>query len=151
MSEIDWNAELRKVERQFDGLPPEPTPEERRAQRAAEQLAQERRDQDAAAVGAWARLVLVAILVGAIQLWPYARDCGPGLFVFVGAEGVIAAGGLWVAFYAWRGRLAKTHVLALTLALWGGVLVAVEVLPRVGYAKVDPTHPPRWSCAETTK
>jgi hypothetical protein len=151
MSEIDWNAELRKVERQFDGLPPEKTPEERRAQRATDQLAQERRDQDAAAVGAWARLVLVALLVGTIQLWPYARECGAGLFVFVGAEAVIVAGGLWVAVYTWRGSLAKTHVLALTMALWGAALVSVEVLPRVGYAKVDPTHPPGWSCVETTK
>jgi hypothetical protein len=151
MSEINWNAELRKVERQFDGLPPEPTPEERREQRAAEQLAQERRDQDAAAVGAWARLLLVAALAGAIQVWPYPRECGPGLFVYVGAGAVIAAGGLWVAVYTWRGRMGKTHVLALTLALWGTALVAVEVLPRVGYARVDPTNPPQWWCAEARK
>jgi hypothetical protein len=150
MSEIDWNSELRKIERQFDGLPPEPTPEERRAQRAVEQQEQERDEQDTAAIGAWARLALVAALAGAIQLWPYARECGAGLIVYVGAEAVIAAGGLWVAFYAWRGRLAKTHMLALTMALWGSALIALEVLPRVGYAKVDPTHPPQWSCVETT-
>ena len=36
MSEIDWNVELRKIEREYDGLPPEPSANALRARRAAE-------------------------------------------------------------------------------------------------------------------
>jgi len=41
MGEINWLTELRKIEREFDGLPPEPTPMELRARRAAEQARRE--------------------------------------------------------------------------------------------------------------
>lgn len=147
MSEIDWNVELRKVERAFDGLPPEPTPEERRAQRAAEQQARQRREESAAVVGAWARLLLVTALVGALYSWPYPRVCGAGLFAYLGAESLVVVGGLWVAACTWRTRMAKTHILALTMVLLGLGLLQVEVLPRIGYAKVDDANPPQWSCA----
>src|SRR5690606_40496917 len=71
MSEIDWNTELRRLEREFDGLPPEPTAEERAAHVAAVRAAQQRREQQALAVGVWARLLLVAALAGMLPLWPY--------------------------------------------------------------------------------
>jgi len=41
------------------------------------------------------------------------------------------------------------HVLSLLIALTGLVLVATEILPRVGYAAVDPKHPPQFTCPET--
>jgi len=46
MGEINWLTELRKIEREFDGLPPEPTPMELRARRAAEQRAERLREGD---------------------------------------------------------------------------------------------------------
>jgi hypothetical protein len=33
---VDWNAELRKIEHEFDGLPPEPSAAQLKAKRAAE-------------------------------------------------------------------------------------------------------------------
>jgi hypothetical protein len=36
----------------------------------------------------------------------------------------------------------------LAIVLAGLVLVAAEVLPRIGYAVTDPLHPPRVWCAE---
>jgi hypothetical protein len=147
MSEIDWNVELRKVERAFDGLPPEPTPEELRAQRAAAQRARQRREESAVAFGAWARLLLVTALAGALYSWPYPRMCGPGLVAYLGAEALIVLGGLWVAVCTWRSRMAKTHGLALMMVLLGLGLLQADVLPRIGYAKVDAANPPRWRCA----
>ena len=67
MSEIDWNAELRKVSREFDGLPPEPTPEEIRARRAAELATKQRNDEAAAVAGVWIRLFLVSSLAAALN------------------------------------------------------------------------------------
>jgi hypothetical protein len=148
MSEIDWPLELRKLEREFDGLPPEPSPARVRARREAERRAQERRAARVRMLGATARLLLVAALAGALGAWPYVRACGPGLFAYLGAEAVVVVGGLWVAWSTWSYRLAKTHAAAMVLVLCGLALITAEVLPRIGYAKVDAKHPPRWWCGD---
>jgi hypothetical protein len=49
--------------------------------------------------------------------------------------------------WTWRHRAGKGHTLALLLVLWGGVLAALDVLPRAGYAKPLPDHPALWSCS----
>jgi hypothetical protein len=66
----------------------------------------------------------------------------------MGAEAMIVGGGLWVAACTWRCRMAAMHAVALIIILAGLVLMQVEVLPRIGYAKVDPANPPRWWCSE---
>ena len=75
---VDWNAELRKVEREFDGLPREPSTAQLTAKHAAERRAEERRRDRAAKLGVRARGALVAVLAAAIVVWPYRRECGPG-------------------------------------------------------------------------
>lgn len=142
MSGIDWDTELPKLEREFDGLPPRPTPAELRARRATP----ERSNEPATALGVWARLMLVAVLAGALGFWPYARDCGAGLFTFMGAGTMIAVGGVWVSVCTWRNRMALTHALALLLVLVGLAAVGHQVLPRIGYARSDPVNPQQWSC-----
>ena len=62
---------------------------------------------------------------------------------------MIVAGGLWVAFTTWRARLPKMHILSLGIILVGLGLIAAEVLPRTGYASVDPKNPPQLWCPET--
>jgi hypothetical protein len=146
----DWSTKLKNIEREFDGLPPEPSPAFRKMQSEEERRAQERAQQRAAMFGAGARLILVFALFGALAIWPYAKDCGAGWFGYVGAEAVIVAGGLWVAFTTWRYRLPKMHVLSLAIILFGLVLIASEVLPRTGYASVDPRNPPQLWCPETS-
>jgi len=146
MGEINWLTELRKIEREFDGLPPEPTPTERRARRAAEQHAEKLRKERATLLGVLARFLPVVGLAGAIVLWPYHRDCGTGLFAYLSAEGVIVIGGLWLVACTWRARMAKTHGVALILVLWGLLLIGQQILPRVGYAKTDAAHPAQWWC-----
>lgn len=148
MAEIDWNSELRKIEREFSGLPPLPTEKELRQKRALEQRERERQDARTAALGTWARLVLVIALGGAILLWPYTRDCGAGLLAYLFAGLLIVAGGIWSAVYAWRHRLALPHVLAITMLIWGLALLALEVLPRAGYARVGAASQATWWCVE---
>ena len=150
MVEDNWKSQLKKIEREFDGLPPEPSPAFQKLQSEEERRAKERTMTRAAIIGSTARLVLVLALGAALVMWPYSRACGAGWFGYVGVEGVIIAGGLWVAITTWRARLAKLHVLSLFIVLAGLALVAVEVLPRIGYAVTDPRHPPLIWCAEPT-
>ena len=150
MVEDNWASQLKKIEREFDGLPPEPSPAVQKMQSEAERRAKEKAQQRAAMFGASARLILVFALGAAIVIWPYSRQCGWGWFGYVGVEAVIVAGGLWVAFTTWRGRLPKMHAFSLLVVLAGLVLIAAEVLPRIGYAATDPKHPPQLWCSETT-
>ena len=146
MSEIDWKSELRKAERQFDGLPPEPTAEELRRWRLESEREERRRDEVNGAVGAWTRLSLVIALTAGLYFWPYARSCGAGLYGLLGAELAVVLGGVWVAIYAWRRRAGRAHLAAFGLALIGVSLIAIEMLPRTGYARPDTSRPSRMSC-----
>jgi hypothetical protein len=145
MAEIDWNTELKKIEREFNGLPPEPSPAQLRAQRAAEQRAQARKTERAQTIGVLARLTLIAALGAALNFWPYARECGMGLYGFLGAEGLLVTGGIWVAFYAWHYRMPRIHLLAAAIVLSGLGLLELEVLPRIGYARTTAS----WACSDT--
>ena len=147
--ENDWSTKLKNIEREWEGLPPEPSPAFKKLQSEEERRAQERAKQRVAMMGAGARLILVFALFGALTVWPYANDCGMGLFGYIGAQAVIVAGGLWVAFTTWRARLPKMHILSLVIILVGLGLIASEVLPRIGYASVDPKNPPQFWCPET--
>lgn len=149
MAQDDWSTQLKKIEREFEGLPPEPSPAYKKMQSEEERRAQERVERRAAVIGSSARLVLVFALGVALAIWPYERACGSGLAGYLGVEAVIVVGGLWVAFTTWRARLARMHILSLLIVLAGLVLLAVDVLPRVGYATVDPKNPPHFSCPDT--
>ncbi|HEY1952627.1 MAG TPA: hypothetical protein VGG76_07455 [Gemmatimonadaceae bacterium] len=148
MADNDWSTQLKKIEREFDGLPPEPSPAFKKMQSEEEKRGQLRGQQRTAMISGGARLVLVFALGVALAFWPYERDCGSGLFGFLGVELMIVVGGIWVAFSTWRHRLPRMHILSLLIALAGLVLLGVEVLPRVGYASVDPRHPPTFSCPD---
>ena len=119
MTSVDWRTELRKIEREFDGLAPEPSPAELRARRAEELREQERQDERAARVGAWARLVSIAALASGLAFWPYPRTCGFDLYAYMGAATGVVVGGLWVAECTWRSRMAKTHGLAILVLIAG--------------------------------
>jgi membrane protein YdbS with pleckstrin-like domain len=149
VAQDDWSTQLKKIERQFEGLPPEPSPAFKKMQSEEERRAQERAQQRGAMFRAGARLILVLALGAALAFWPYENQCGSGLLGFLGVEAVIVIGGLWVAFTTWRYRLPRMHALSLVIVLAGLILIAAEVLPRVGYAAVDPKNPPSFSCPNT--
>ncbi|HWA57606.1 MAG TPA: hypothetical protein VG692_10150 [Gemmatimonadales bacterium] len=90
----------------------------------------------------WLRVGLgIALAVGITQ-WPYPSACGLNLMVYLGAILVVIVAGLWSSVSSWRRRLGLAHTLSLLVLLWGLVLAAREVLPRVDYAK----HVRTWSC-----
>ena len=95
-----------------------------------------------AEMGVWARLFIVAVLGTCILWWPYARECGVGLGLYLVATTMIVVGGLWVVACTWILQMARTHALAMILTLWGGALLTAQILPRVGYAANTAT----WLC-----
>ena len=145
-SDINWKAELRRLEREYDGLPPEPEPARLRAQRALEARQQERAELLGERIVTWGRILLVSVLAAALPLWPYGRTCGWSVYAFVGAAVMLAVGGLWAATRAWRARLAIAHVVALLLLGGGLALVTAEVLPRMGYGTLRWVQSSTWSC-----
>ena len=144
---IDWNTELKKISRQFDGLPPEPSANQVRAMREAERRERERKELAQAKLGVAARLALVLALAGAIVFWPYPTPCGARLAGYLAAVAMVGVSGLWITASTWRYRMPKTHALALLVVLWGLALGAAQVLPRVGYARTDAQHPAHWRCS----
>ena len=146
MTDIDWKRELRNIERQFDGLPPEPSASVVKARKVIEQREKERLEHRAAVIGATGRLVLVTTLLAGLFWWPYAADCGVFLAGFLAAQTMIVVGGLWSALYAWRHRLGASHTIALLLLLTGLALVAAQVLPRLGYGTLVWATGMGWRC-----
>jgi len=144
---MKWTTEMRKIEREFDGLPPEPSPALVRARRQSERRTREQRERRLTALAIWGRVILIGVLAGAIHFWPYDHVCGVALYAYLGAEGLIVVGGLWAVVWTWRVHMGFAHTLAIAVILWGCVLIAAQVLPRVGYAKPAGPHPPPWSCA----
>lgn len=84
---------------------------------------------------AWARTGLAVLLAAAMTQWPYAHRCGLGMALYLGSAGVVVLAGIWGAVSSWRRRSAGAHVINLGVIIAGLALVALEVAPRVGYAK----------------
>ena len=158
MPPTDWDKELAKIDKQLASIsddallgktsPPVPagsTPAAAAAPAKARGTApaEPRRT---SALGVMARLVLAIALGIAMLFWPYSTRCGVGLFGYLFSSAMVIVAGGWTAIWTWRHRSAQAHVLSLLLILWGIVLGAQEVLPRVGYAKPDALHPAIWMC-----
>ena len=143
----DWDAELKKIDRQLESMsdsalipsPPANAPPAARAEIAAERVGTR-------TWGAFLRLALATALGVGILFWPYPKQCGAELAGYLAAVSAVTTGGLWSAVWTWRHRTARAHVLSLLLVVWGLLLGAMEVLPRVGYARADATRPVGWSC-----
>lgn len=156
----DWDKELRKIDQQLeslsdDALLPNQKGKAIRPSKAAPAApatagaaaAPEPPARKTSTLGVLARLVLAIGLGVAIMFWPYSTKCGLGLFGYLAASLMIIVAGGWSAIWTWRHRSASGHVLSLLLILWGGLLAAQQVLPRVGYATPDPAHPAIWMCS----
>lgn len=141
MSQIDWKSKLREIEREYDGLPPEPSPSAQRAKKMAEQAAKDRVSRRWVLV----RLALVLALSVAILFWPYDTQCGVRLVGYLAASGIVILGGLWIAVLSWHHRMAETHAVSMLILLWGIAVLARETLPRVNYARPDAARA-AWRC-----
>jgi hypothetical protein len=151
MAERDWTKELSKIDRQLESISdealfPTKTAPGKGPKAASAQADNLEKQRTTSTFGVFLRLLLSVALGVGIYFWPYDARCGLGLLGYLAAVGVVTASGVWSAVWTWRHRSARGHTLSLLLVLWGVILGAMEVLPRVGYAKTDALHPATWTC-----
>ncbi len=143
----NWDAELKKIDRQLESMSDSAlvpaAPRNASPTAKADVVAQRESTRTWPAL---LRLALASALGIGILFWPYPSRCGVGLAGYLAAVAAVTIGGLWSGVWTWRHRTSRAHVLSLLLVLWGLVLGAIEVLPRVGYAKADPGRPAGWGC-----
>ncbi|HEY2850308.1 MAG TPA: hypothetical protein VGI97_10545 [Gemmatimonadaceae bacterium] len=146
MTERDWDAEMRKIDKQIASLPAQAATPARAAapQPSTAPVAPAR--SETTTLGVMARLGLACVLGVAIMFWPYGAKCGFGLAGYLAAVSTLVVAGVWASVWSWKHRAAKAHAVSLVLVTWGLVLAAADVLPRVGYAKPTATHPANWVC-----
>ncbi|HZO17978.1 MAG TPA: hypothetical protein VFB46_03250 [Gemmatimonadaceae bacterium] len=146
MVDRDWEKELAKIDKQLESVsdeqifPKTPTKTTAPPQQVVDKQGR------TSTLGVLTRLTLAVALGIGIIFWPYEARCGFGLLGYLGAVAVVTGAGLWSAVWAWRHRAGKAHVLSLLILLWGGLLAAQEILPRIGYAKPTLEHPAAWEC-----
>lgn len=93
-------------------------------------------------VGTWARVGLGLLIGIGMTQWPYTHGCGFRLWFYLAGVATVLVAGVWSSISSWRRRLGVAHVLSQGLIVWGLILAAREILPRVGYAKDAAT----WFC-----
>ena len=93
-------------------------------------------------IAVWVRVCLGAILGAVITQWPYENACGLGLGFYLGAIAAVVVAGAWAGVWSWRYRMGLAHGASLGTLYWGMVLIADQILQRVGYAAVSAS----WSC-----
>lgn len=134
----DWDRELAEIDKVMARPPTSAQPPATTTGRGTPAPAAGRM----ATLTTWLRVILGLVLAIGITQWPYANACGLNLVVYLGAISTVIVAGMWSAVSSWSRRLGLAHLLSLGVLLWGLVLAAREVLPRVGYARTVRT----WSC-----
>jgi hypothetical protein len=81
----------------------------------------------------WIRVLLGAVLAGALTQWPY-LTCGPELGAYLGAAAIVIWMGVWGSMSAWSVRVGWAQVLGIGTLITGIALAAYQLLPRIGYA-----------------
>jgi hypothetical protein len=133
----DWDREMANIDKAIAKQPPVAAGPVQTGQRPT---APQRRF--VALTWFWTGL---AILLGlALLLWPYEKNCGIRLIFFIGAGALALLAGVIGATNSWAHHRGLAHLLSLLVIVWSGVMVAREILPRVGYAREsrDWTCPP---------
>ena|SRR5256885_11482981 len=149
MSGRDWDRELKKIDKHLSSISDDELLSRSAAPAGggAKGRAAPIDDAGAAApspLGVIVRVGLALALAIGVLFWPYTSRCGLGLAGYLGSVTVVIAAGGWAAISTWRARAGRAHLLALLVVTWGIALAAVEVLPRIGYAK-DPARV-AWVC-----
>lgn len=147
MTERNWDAELKKVDRAMERVSDEALFPAKAGATPAARAAASEAQRTTSTIGVFARLALAVALGVAVVFWPYGARCGVGLAAYLATTAVLTGAGVWSAVWTWRHRAAKGHTLALLIVLWGLMLAAVDVLPRTGYAVPSALHPNTWTCS----
>jgi hypothetical protein len=147
MAGTDWDKEMKKIDKQLESISDDALISTCGAKAPAENAKVVEVQRTTTTFGVFARVMLAVVLGLAMLFWPYSARCGPGLFAFLFASGMVVVGGVWSAVWTWRHRSAQAHILSLLLVVWGLVLAGLEILPRTGYATPTAQHPATWMCS----
>lgn len=142
----NWDDELKKIDKQLESISDEALLPARNAPTPAAKADAVARQASTSTLGVMLRLVLSLLLGVGILFWPYGTRCGLPLFGYLAAAGLVSITGIWSAVWTWRHRSGRGHLMSLVLVLWGALLAANEVLPRIGYARPSEAHPAVWVC-----
>ncbi len=148
MTERNWDAEMKKIDRQLESVSDEALFPAKTAKGGAAKAQAVELQHTTSTWGVFLRLALTVALGVGMVFWPYSARCGLGLAGYLGAVTALVVSGVWSSVWTFRHRASRAHVLSLLLVLWGLVLASIEVLPRTGYAKPTAAHPANWSCAQ---
>lgn len=163
MSDRNWEQELAKIDKQLSSVsdeqllqqgapqrgaaPPLPGAKPVAAAKASAPVAPTRN------VGSWVAWVQLIVAIAAatgLWFWPWGTRCGLNAVGFTAATGAVTLLGLWSAIGSWKHRQGYAHILSFAVMIWGLVLGAREVLPRVGYALPSLERPAGWTCEAPT-
>ncbi len=141
--ERDWDKELAEVDRLLNQLPTHQADQAAAAaKRSAAPPSAPASGQKSSKAGTWARVGLGLLIGIGMTQWPYTHGCGLKLFIYLGGVFTVIVAGVWSGLSSWKRQLGVAHILSQGLVIWGLVLAAREVLPRIGYAKEVAT----WFC-----
>lgn len=149
MSDRNWDAELKQVDRAIEKAAGSPAPQAASRPSSADGPVRSpgvQAHKPTSAVGVFTRLGLAAALGIGVIFWPYSARCGAGLVAYLATIGVLLSAGTWSAIWTWRHRTGAGHVVALVIILWALILGALDILPRIGYAVATASHPNTWIC-----
>jgi hypothetical protein len=81
-----------------------------------------------------ARLFVALAVVQSIAMpyWPYRTDSSWSLGFYLTAVVILIVTGIWGSKLTWDSRLARSHSISIVTIIWGLVLVAGVVLPKMG-------------------
>jgi putative flippase GtrA len=143
----DWDRKMASIDKRLESISDDQLVGRAQTPATAGKAAEiERVRSETSTFGVFARLLLSVALGVAIVFWPYGSRCGPGLAAYLGAVTAVVASGVWSSVWTFRHRAGRAHALSLLLILWGLILGAQEILPRVGYAIPTVQHPTAWVC-----
>jgi len=141
----NWDKQMRDVDRLLAKLP-YADPPGAGSEATLRKAAAARPPAGPTVVGTWAKVALGLLIGIGMTQWPYTHGCGVRLGLYlVGVVAVLAAG-IWSGISSWKRRLGFAHVLSHLLIVWGTVLAAREVFPRVGTQKAADL----WLCPDVT-
>lgn len=141
--ERDWDRELAEVDRLLNQLPTHQAEQAAAAaKRAAAPPSASASGKPSSRAGTWARVGLGLLIGIGMTQWPYTHGCGLKLFIYLGGVFTVIVAGVWSSLSSWKRQMGVAHILSQGLVIWGLVLAAREVLPRIGYANEVAT----WFC-----
>lgn len=146
MNERNWEAELKKIDRAIESVPDQALAPAKTAKSSPLRPVASDGAPPTTTLGVLFRLSLSLALAVALAFWPYSARCGLGMAAYLGAVVTLAGASVWSAIWTWRHRAPKGHFLSLLALGWALTLGAIDVLPRIGYAKPTLDHPARWAC-----